>query len=387
MPIGIKKFSKFFLVYEDSVDNIINGKGKNMIKKAFFIVIGVVLLIWGIAVSKPMSVYTPHDPGGPFKALAGKYLTENLPSMPENWVYHKHVTDDGVVLRWGMSTPASEPKATIFFIPGYTDTLELHAGTFQQLTNRGYKVIAMDLRGQGLSQRMLKNPEKIWIDSFDTYKKDIAGLISSLDDEIDGKLIIAGNSLGGLSATYMLDDRTLPIDAAFLLVPALRVISDGVNPEDVVRQTGLFRALGFGERYTPGGTDWRPITVDFTEANYCGSNRMDKAHLKDAFYSLNPEYRVGAMSIGMVNEVFKAGAKTRSPAFLDNINVPILMVTGDRDLVVDSAAANEVCGQIEDCTLVRFAKAGHCINHELDEIVTEMFDRLDDFVIQLNAAS
>ena len=114
---------------------------------------------------------------------------------------------------------------------------------------------------------------------------------------------------------------------------------------------------------------------------------MDKAHLKDAFYSLNPKYRVGAMSIGMVNEVFKAGAKTRSPAFLDNINVPILMVTGDRDLVVDSAAANEVCGQIEDCTLVRFAKAGHCINHELDEIVTEMFDRLDDFVIQLNAAS
>ncbi len=76
------------------------------------------------------------------------------------------VTSDGIVLR-AMSARVANSRGTVVILGGRADFMERYFETARDLMDMGYCVASVDLRGQGGSQRLTRNPmqglyPKLW---------------------------------------------------------------------------------------------------------------------------------------------------------------------------------------------------------------------------------
>ena len=103
----------------------------------------------------------------------------NLISIPANPVPEDVVTGmlktpDGVSLRFARWAPPPGRKGTVCLFPGRAEFIEKYFETVRDLRTRGFAVAALDWRGQGGSQRQLRNPRKGYVRRFADYDVDLA---------------------------------------------------------------------------------------------------------------------------------------------------------------------------------------------------------------------
>ena len=85
-------------------------------------------------------------------------------------------THDGKKLRYARFDATERPlKGTVVLLPGRNESIEKYFETIADLTRRGLAVATLDWRGQGLSDRLLRNRERGHVDRFDSYVRDTAG--------------------------------------------------------------------------------------------------------------------------------------------------------------------------------------------------------------------
>lgn len=94
----------------------------------------------------------------------------------------------GVRVRIAESGPSS--GVPIVMLPGWGGTIYMYRHAFDALARAGFRVIAADLRGFGLSDR----PRKRGAYVLDSYIEDLLGLLDALGLE---NPMIAGQSMGG----------------------------------------------------------------------------------------------------------------------------------------------------------------------------------------------
>jgi alpha-beta hydrolase superfamily lysophospholipase len=127
-----------------------------------------------------------------------------------------HTVSDDLELFVRTWTPDDEPRRGMLIVHGIGD----HSGRYQHVARffveRGYVVVAFDLRGHGRS-----GGARVHIGSFDEYLDDLQGVIESGLVRTDLPWVIYGHSMGGfISAYYLGEDRPHP-DAAVLSTPSV----------------------------------------------------------------------------------------------------------------------------------------------------------------------
>ncbi|QDY69265.1 alpha/beta fold hydrolase [Qingshengfaniella alkalisoli] len=113
---------------------------------------------------------------------------------------------DGVKIRLGM---LSKGKAgTIFLLPGRTEYIEKYGRTASDFLERGYGMVSIDWRGQGLSERLLDDPLIGHVEDFLDYQKDLAQLrVFALAQDMPRPWYMIAHSMGGAIGLRALDDR------------------------------------------------------------------------------------------------------------------------------------------------------------------------------------
>src|SRR5215208_2381262 len=96
---------------------------------------------------------------------------------PEDVVTGTLKTPDGVALRFARWAPPPGRKGTVCLFTGRAEFIEKYFETVRDLRTRGFAVAMIDWRGQGLSERMLSNPLRGYVRSFDDYGVDLATFI------------------------------------------------------------------------------------------------------------------------------------------------------------------------------------------------------------------
>lgn len=93
------------------------------------------------------------------------FPTPANPAPPDAIVTPVRTADDLLlrVVRW---VPQGEPLGTVVVIQGRTEFIEKYFEVAGELLARGFVVVAMDWRGQGLSDRDLNNSRKGHVDDF-----------------------------------------------------------------------------------------------------------------------------------------------------------------------------------------------------------------------------
>jgi lysophospholipase len=92
-----------------------------------------------------------------------------------------YIDHAGGRLRYAVWTAAGTPRGSVVLIHGRGEFIEKYAMEVAgELRGRGFAVYAVDIRGQGLSTRMLPDHDKGHIDDFGTYVADLAALMDAV---------------------------------------------------------------------------------------------------------------------------------------------------------------------------------------------------------------
>ncbi len=247
----------------------------------------------------------------------------------------------------------------LLLIHGYADSADTWRLTLERLARAGQRAVAIDLPGFGEAGGLQPGPV---IEQYDAF---VAAAVAYAGDGGE-PVVVAGNSLGGLMAlrTGARDDvhvrGVVPIAPAGLDMPrwfslierdlVLRGLlgSPVPLPQPVVRTAvgEAYRQLAFAEP--------RAISADIV--------RMFTRHHPDA---------------RSVRRFLDVGRRMLPELVIDEndlarIDVPVLLIWGDRDRMVSHQGARHVLAALPEARYEELAGCGHCPQLERPDAFTDL---------------
>jgi len=280
-------------------------------------------------------------------------------------------------LRVFLATPKLKkgqiPRGSFILHPGRTEFIEKYFETIRDLTRRGFVVLAMDPRGQGLSDRLVEDPLKSFVHRYHHYGEDIGFVQRELENHLPRPHILLGHSMGGLAVIQAVIEKSADPDILVASAPMLG-LWDVTTP---VFKLG-FRTLdrfGLGTRDLPFQKQERGIPVEF-ENNKLTSDPDRFRKWRDYFLS-TPELRVAGPTIRWLAESVRAMDRVNRRA--RHINIPTLLFAPGADPIVDPASIRSF-GEKADAEVITVVGARHELFLEQDQYRDQFFEGLDTFL-------
>ena len=153
-------------------------------------------------------------------------------------------TEDGLRLRLGLWSPEGTAIGTVLLFPGRTEYLEKYAPLAGRLAAEGFAVLAIDWRGQGLSDRLLADPRAGHITDFADYQTDVVEMVVAADAMgLPRPWHLLSHSMGGCIGLAALLNG-LPVRTAALSAPMWGLHHPRVPDAVIAGLTGTVRRLG-----------------------------------------------------------------------------------------------------------------------------------------------
>lgn len=158
---------------------------------------------------------------------------------------------DGLRLRLAVWDKSSA-KGTIFLLPGRTEYVEKYGLAAAEMVARGYGVISIDWRGQGLSEGRLADPMVGHVDDFAEYQGDLDAMLDAAQAMgLPEPYFLLAHSMGGCIGLRGLMGRH-PFKAAAFTAPMWGIaLSTWMRPlaNVIATASGWF---GLSHIYAPG---------------------------------------------------------------------------------------------------------------------------------------
>jgi len=245
-------------------------------------------------------------------------------------------TRDDITLRVLLAHPHKKsPRGTIIFSPGRTEFIEKYWETIADLTERGFCVLMVDPRGQGLSERVLPDRLKSYIDSFQTYADDLADITKQFDAYLPRPHIAMGHSMGGTIVLHAVISGAMAPSAVICSAPMLGLF-DLETP--LIRWTiSALSVLGLREKNLPFQSQRNGMPVSFT-ANKLTTDR-ERYKKWAAFFQNIPKLRVGQPTFGWIRAALSSMAYVNRNA--ENLRIPGIVVAAGADPIVDPSSIED----------------------------------------------
>lgn len=265
-------------------------------------------------------------------------------TLPDFWRQHAvegaFKGKDGITIRYAALRQAKVDRA-ILIVNGRVESYLKYQELAWDLWRQGYSLYLIDHRGQGLSGRMLADPEKGYVDQFDDYVVDL----KQFHDEViaadkPAKLFLLAHSMGGAISARYLERWPDDIQAAVLSSPMMGINLGGL-PKWLAK--GLAATMGrvggwFGEApYGPGQGPYEDHgfadnELTHSEARYQAFRQV---------YAQHPQIRLGGATAHWIHQGI-AGSDA-AVADAGAIKTPLLVLQAGDDSVVDNAAQDAFC--------------------------------------------
>lgn len=309
-------------------------------------------------------------------------MTSNagLPSIEEaggkvGWV----TTADGTRVRWARFD-VEPPRAAVLFLLGFTEFIEKHLETISDLKARGYRVLTLDWRGQGLSDRTFADRHKGHVASMDLFLSDLEQVMSAAGfEDWSDRRIVLGHSMGGHLALRAAHDRPELFERIVALAPmagvalslAMRFIAPGL--------ARVLVALGLGSNYAPGAGGSYDESRRRFEGNMLTRDERRFRRMHDHI-DAEPDLAIGAPTVGWIQAAFRSMALAGDPAYCAAIRRPVLLTLAGEERIVSNDAIRRLAGLLPDCRLIEFPGARHELLGEIDEVRDRLWCEIDRFL-------
>ena len=280
---------------------------------------------------------------------------------------------DGVRIRIGVWAPDA-PNGTVLLFCGRTEYVEKYSQAAGDLATRGYATVAIDWRGQGLSDRLLDNPRIGHVDDFDDYQLDVAAVLDAVHAlALPEPLFMIGHSMGGsigLRALY----GGLPVAMAAFSGPMW-----GINMAPYLRPVAwslgrAMPAMGLGTKIAPGTTETHYVlTAPFEDNTLTRDRAMWEMMQKQL--TAHPELALGGPSVIWLR---KALDDTAEMATRPAPDVPCITFMGDNERIVDVKRVYDRMDTWDGSTLYIIPDAEHEVMMEPPATRKWLFDKMTE---------
>src|SRR5258708_18787434 len=184
--------------------------------------------------------------------------------VPEGAVAGHIVTPDGLKLRYARWNPTGPRRGTICLFSGRTEMIEKYFEVIRELRERGLAVAVLDWRGQGGSDRLLEDPRKGHVRSFDDYQIDLEVFMREIVlPYCPAPIFGLAHSMGGAILLEAIHLGRRWFDRLVLCAPMIDLVGNARRPAArAVAKIGTL--LGFGKSYIlagrPPALSTRPLT-------------------------------------------------------------------------------------------------------------------------------
>ena len=299
--------------------------------------------------------------------------------IPENATVGRLAMRDGVRLRYARFGATGRPlKGTVIIVTGRNEYIEKYFETVRDVQARGLGALVFDLRGQGLSDRLISDPAKGYVRDFGDYVGDLEEIFEQVAlPDCRGPFFILGHSAGGLVALMAAPWMVNRVRRMVLLAPLIGYPDLPFSVANMRRFTGALRMLGLGRIYVSGVRDRRAVTP-------FAVNKLTTDHMRYErnleLRRLHPDLALAGPTATWIHASFRAIEQVQDPDFLARVNIPTLIVAAGADEVVSTPAIEHLTLRLRAGSLVTIDGARHELMQESDIFREQVLAAFDAFV-------
>lgn len=302
--------------------------------------------------------------------------------VPENARVGYFTTSDKIRLRYGRFARTGEKqRGTICLVQGRSEFIEKYFETIADFQARGFCVATFDWRGQGGSERLVKNPTLGYVEQFDDYWTDLSSFHSQiLLPDCPPPYYLVGHSMGGLVSLLASTRDRMMFDRIFLSAPMLALDGQPLSMNGMANLTEALSFVGLGGVPIRRGADKTP-----SEKTFVGNPlTSDMARYKRmvAVMEARPDLLITSPSIRWVAAAMRAMAHAQHDDFPPTIKIPLLMLAAARDQVVSSRAIETLGLRLRNGRHAVIPAARHELFMENDTIRGQVFAAFDAFITE-----
>jgi lysophospholipase len=298
--------------------------------------------------------------------------------VPEGAVAGTLKTPDGVALRYARFPPPPGRKGTVCVFQGRTEFIEKYFEVARDLRARGFAVATLDWRGQGLSQRALRDPRKGHVRNFSEYLIDLETFMQEVVlPDCPPPYFALGHSMGASVLIQSAARGHRWFDRVVMTAPMIRL-----NRLPMFGIAGALartmRLVGFGRAYVPGGAA-TPMTGMPFPGNIATSDPVRHAR-NAAVLDAEPALGLGAPTVAWASAAFRVMSAFADPSYPSRIRQPILITAAGRDDLVSTSAIEEFAIHLRAGSHLIVPGAMHEILMEQDHYRRQFWAAFDAFV-------
>ena len=310
-------------------------------------------------------------------------MTELFHEIPGNPVPEKAtggflVARDGKRLRYGLFAATARPlKGTVVVLPGRNEGIEKYFETIRDLSARGFMTAIADWRGQGGSDRLIRDTHRGHVRSFFDYADDLDRFFSEIVlPDCRGPFYILAHSTGSLVALLAAPSLVNRVRRMVLVAPFLTYTGFPLSMKAIRRVATALYWLGLGRMYGAWGP--RPKAVPFaTNTLTTDATRYRRNSLLG---ETHPQLALGGPTVAWIRAASEAVEVVCDPDFMTRIQVPILFIGAGADEVVSTRAVADYARRLRGGTMLTIDGARHEILQEADIFREQFWAAFDAFV-------
>ena len=309
------------------------------------------------------------------KELQKKYSTRISPYFYTHKL-HYFTTPDNIKIAYKIFL-TKHSKGIIVISSGRTEGMVKYQELIYDLNKNGYDVYILDHRGQGYSQRLLKERKKGYVDNFYHYVDDLKFFVDNYVPKTKKRVLLA-HSMGGAIASLYVEHYPHDFQAVILSSPMHEpyMLTSGMSSficKSVLNREGDLTHYVFGTK------EFDILEYRFEKNDLTHSKRRFNI-MKEA-YEKEPNTRIGGPTLKWLQEACRWSAIAVADAY--KITIPVLLLQAEDDTAVTAKAQKEFCKNAPSCKGILLKGAYHELFIEKDTIRQKALSAILDFIAKI----
>ena len=281
-------------------------------------------------------------------------------------------TSDGRKVRFALWPKGK--RGLIVFFNGRNEYLEKYNAAYKKFQELDYAVVALDWRGQGLSEREKRLGHLGYVGSFSEYQLDVEAVLTHTEVKgVSGPRILVGHSTGGCIGLRTLTNKEFVFKKAIFLAPLW-----GALPMQHLsyRISRLMVRAGWDKK-SPISPKVKPYILTTTPEKNCHTSDQVQFKRLQEIIVADPRLSAGPATFGWISAV---GDELLDLDKQEPLTLPHLVLVGREDALISLKAVEKKCRQSKKGKLFVIPEARHELLIEKQEIVSSVWEKIDNFL-------
>ena len=306
-------------------------------------------------------------------ALALRNAKECIDDLQKIGKYSIIYSFDNKPIRIGIFGEENPQNGTILLLNGRADYIEKYCDVIIALGEKSYRVIISDWRGQGYSVRLLPDPEKLHINNFDDYFKDL-NMMARIMQTFPKPYYLIGYDLGANIGLRFIAKNPKFFEKSVFVSPLWELNANKINRNIPEYFTNIF-----GKDEYIFGNDKYITQNGHLDQNLETANK-ERLSRNQNLLEIDDKFIIKGMTFGWLNEAVKSFANLKKINQNNDIKNPMLILAGQNDSVVPNKIITDFMLNFTNATYYELPDARHDLFNEKEEIIQQVFDKTINFL-------